>query len=123
MRPTSLWRWSLIATSICHLQVPIVMFLMTHPYFCLYHSISNMAIRTTLRLTHRSGRVLSTLAAGIVVLGLAYAIAFMETYSLSQVRCLCWAWPMPSRSWRPIACHRCAACAGPGLCHRVHGDL
>lgn len=62
------------------------MFGLTLPYFCLYHSLSNMAIRATLRATRRFGRAASLGAAATVVVALAYSIALMETVTIAHVR-------------------------------------
>lgn len=64
------------------------MYLLTHAYFCLYHALSNILIRRTLRATAHWGAACSKAAAGAVIFGLAYATAFMETFTISQVRSL-----------------------------------
>ena len=67
------------------LQIPLVMFLLTHAYFCLYHALSNIAIRRTLLATKHWGAAGSKAAAGVVIFVLAYTTAFMETFTISQV--------------------------------------
>lgn len=62
------------------------MFLLTHAYFCMYHALSSMAIRRALHAAQRWGRAAQLTAAGVVVLVLAYATAFMETLTISHVR-------------------------------------
>ena len=57
-------------------EVPIVMFLMTHPYFCSYHVLAAMIIR-------RTGVHASCLRYVIAVLLMAYVTAFLETWSIA----------------------------------------
>jgi hypothetical protein len=71
------------------LQVPIVMFLLTHAYFCLYHALSNVLIRRTLNATSSWGVVVQRAAACLLIFFLAYVTAFMETFTISQVCLRC----------------------------------
>jgi hypothetical protein len=69
-----------------YMQIPAVMYLLTHAYFCLYHALSNLVIRRTLHATKLWGLIGSRIAAGAVIFVLAYITAFMETFTISQVR-------------------------------------
>lgn len=65
------------------------MFLLTHAYFCLYHSLSNMVIRYTLAAASSFGPIGRWVCAGAVIFVLAYVTAIMETFTISQVCTLC----------------------------------
>ena len=61
-------------------QVPIVMFLLTHPYFLSYHTLATCVLR-------RAGfyNASTTLAyRAVLVAGLAYTTAFLEAWSISS---------------------------------------
>ena len=64
------------------------MYLLTHAYFCLYHALSNMLIRRTLAALAKRQRWLRLSTAGVLVLLLAYATAFMEALTIAHVRLL-----------------------------------
>lgn len=65
-------------------NIPIVMFLLTHAYFCLYHALSNIIIRRTRYATMHLGTRTSWLVVACVIFALAYLTAFMETATISQ---------------------------------------
>lgn len=60
-------------------QVPIVMFLLTHPYFLSYHTLATCVLR-------RAGfynASTSLVYRAVLVAGLAYTTAFVEAWSIS----------------------------------------
>lgn len=64
--------------------VPLVMYLMTHAYFCFYHAISNLVLRRVeSHLSHASLGV-RKLARGLAVFLLAYSTAYMETLTIAH---------------------------------------
>ena len=75
-----------MSTACGAVQIPLVMFLLTHAYFCLYHALSNIVIRRTLHATASWGVPASRVMAGVVIFLLAYVTALMETFTISQVR-------------------------------------
>lgn len=81
-------RSSCLMSHACCPQIPLVMYLLTHAYFCLYHALSNMVIRRTLAATSALSHTASWCCTGFVIFSLSYVTAFMETFSISQVRAL-----------------------------------
>ena len=69
-------------------QIPLVMFGLTHAYFCLYHALSNVVIRRTLTAARAKGAKYPWLYAAFVIFALAYATAMMETLTIMHVRLL-----------------------------------
>ena len=67
-------------------DVPIVMYLLTHAYFCLYHALANLVLRAVARLCDRArcGVAVKRSAQGASVFALAYVTAFMETLTISN---------------------------------------
>lgn len=65
-------------------NVPITLYFMTHAYFCLYHSLSNLLIRRVRNATRAYGAVTQGSAEALVVFTLAYATAFGETLTISH---------------------------------------
>jgi cycloeucalenol cycloisomerase len=64
------------------MQVPIALYLMTHAYFCFYHTLANVCLRRTSNAVPPGPMRL--LALGTVVVVLSYATAFMETLTISH---------------------------------------
>ena len=62
-------------------RVPVSMFLMTHPYFMTYHVLVTPLIRATKSIFEV--RYLQTISMGIVVVVVAFATAFAETWTIS----------------------------------------
>lgn len=64
-------------------NVPITLYIMTHAYFCFYHTLANVCLR-------RVGRACSSCPSlrmatqAAVVFALAYATAFMETLTIAH---------------------------------------
>lgn len=65
-------------------QVPITLFLMTHAYFALYHSLANVLIRYARALTRSKGSTYQCLAEAAVIFVLAYATAYGETLTIAH---------------------------------------
>mmetsp|Transcript_26411 Transcript_26411/g.78431 ORF Transcript_26411/g.78431 Transcript_26411/m.78431 type:complete len:159 (-) Transcript_26411:275-751(-) len=65
-------------------DVPLVMFLMTHAYFCFYHALSNVMLRRVRTGLACSSRLVRRTAMGAVVFLLSYATAYMETLTISH---------------------------------------
>eukprot|EP00775_Hariotina_reticulata_P005208 gene5208-5446_t len=64
--------------------VPVVMYLMTHAYFCFYHAVSNLLLRRVdTHLAHAPLRI-RKLAHALAVFLLAYFTAYMETLTISH---------------------------------------
>ena len=70
----------------CDMQIPLVMFLLTHAYFCLYHALSNILIRRCMQATVSFGKLGQRTTTGCLIFALAYATAYMETLTIAQVR-------------------------------------
>lgn len=68
------------------MQIPLVMFLLTHAYFCLYHALSNVVIRRTLWVARARGAGAPWLYAAVAIFVLAYVTALMETLTIMHVR-------------------------------------
>eukprot|EP00271_Cylindrocystis_brebissonii_P020078 TRINITY_DN6499_c0_g1_i1.p1 TRINITY_DN6499_c0_g1~~TRINITY_DN6499_c0_g1_i1.p1 ORF type:complete len:297 (-),score=31.71 TRINITY_DN6499_c0_g1_i1:214-1104(-) len=66
-------------------NVPIPLYLLTHAYFCFYHTLSNITLR---RLRHALGGISSpfirVLIQAVWVVALSYFTAFMETATISN---------------------------------------
>ncbi|KDD75955.1 hypothetical protein H632_c419p1 [Helicosporidium sp. ATCC 50920] len=65
-------------------DVPITLFLMTHAYFALYHSLANVLIRYARALTRSKGSTYQCLAEAAVIFVLAYATAYGETLTIAH---------------------------------------
>eukprot|EP01025_Chloroclados_australasicus_P033804 TRINITY_DN3455_c0_g1_i4.p1 TRINITY_DN3455_c0_g1~~TRINITY_DN3455_c0_g1_i4.p1 ORF type:complete len:302 (-),score=13.83 TRINITY_DN3455_c0_g1_i4:728-1633(-) len=65
-------------------DVPIVMYLMTHAYFCFYHALSNVLIRRVRTGTQSMGKLVQFLSTFTLVFTLSYFTAFMETLTISH---------------------------------------
>ena len=65
-------------------NVPITLFLMTHAYFCLYHTISNFMIRRVRAATCSIGKLGQNLSECALVFVLAYATAYAETLTIAH---------------------------------------
>jgi hypothetical protein len=74
------------------MQIPIVMFLLTHAYFCFYHTISSMVIRRTYNAVKQYPTAVQHALVAVVVFVLAYVTAFMETFTISKVCNILQAW-------------------------------
>lgn len=66
------------------LQVPIALYFMTHAYFLLYHSLSNVLLRRVRHATASWPRPMQLLAAATLIFSLSYATAFMETLTIAH---------------------------------------
>jgi hypothetical protein len=66
-------------------QIPIVMFLLTQGYFCFYHAAASMVIRRTYNAAKHYTAAIQHALVAVVIFILAYAIAFMETFTISKV--------------------------------------
>eukprot|EP00270_Netrium_digitus_P017538 TRINITY_DN6455_c0_g1_i1.p1 TRINITY_DN6455_c0_g1~~TRINITY_DN6455_c0_g1_i1.p1 ORF type:complete len:240 (+),score=67.51 TRINITY_DN6455_c0_g1_i1:48-722(+) len=67
-------------------NVPIPLYLLTHAYFCFYHTLSNLSLRRCLRLFSPKRRGLGLVVGAVWVLVFAYFTAFMETLTISQFK-------------------------------------
>lgn len=97
----ALWQILSVLISINHdklgscVQIPLVMFMLTHAYFCLYHALSNVVIRRTLSFARGRGAASPWAYAAAAIFVLAYVTAVMETLTIMHVRichcfpCLC----------------------------------
>lgn len=65
-------------------NVPICMHLMTHPYFCSYHSISTPLLRLVKSYTQRSSQWISMLCYYATVCSMALLTAWLETWTISS---------------------------------------
>ncbi|KAL4432232.1 hypothetical protein ABPG77_005994 [Micractinium sp. CCAP 211/92] len=65
-------------------QVPITLYFMTHAYFCLYHTLSNMLIRRVRHAVAAYGSAAQAAAEALLVFALAYATAFGETLTIAH---------------------------------------
>lgn len=65
-------------------QVPIPLYYMTHAYFCFYHALSNVAMRTTRHFTAKHGPVVQHLSTALTVFLLSYATAYVETLTIAH---------------------------------------
>ena len=65
-------------------DVPITLYFMTHAYFCLYHTLSNMLIRRVRAAAAHHGQTIQAISEGIVVFALAYATAYGETLTIAH---------------------------------------
>ena len=65
--------------------VPLSMYFMTHAYFCFYHILAGIVLRTTRRACRHvtSDPIIEFLAVGSVVVGFSWAVAFLETWTIS----------------------------------------
>lgn len=63
-------------------EVPVSMFLMTHPYFMTYHVLVTPLIRVT-KSSFR-GHQFQYLAMGVLIVVVAYLTAFLETFTISS---------------------------------------
>lgn len=69
-------------------DVPISMFFCTHAYFCSYHTATSILLRrfwTSGWYTNRSNNLIRRAASGSIIFAMAYATAFMETWTISSV--------------------------------------
>jgi hypothetical protein len=74
------------------MQIPIVMFLLTHAYFCFYHTVSSMVIRRTYNAAKQYPKVVQHVLVAAMIFFLAYVTAFMETFTISKVRNILQVW-------------------------------
>eukprot|EP01024_Parvocaulis_polyphysoides_P064674 TRINITY_DN7528_c0_g2_i2.p1 TRINITY_DN7528_c0_g2~~TRINITY_DN7528_c0_g2_i2.p1 ORF type:complete len:288 (+),score=29.47 TRINITY_DN7528_c0_g2_i2:207-1070(+) len=65
-------------------EVPIVMYCMTHAYFCFYHALSNVLIRRVQTRTQKMGKIVQFFVVSNLIFSLAYVTAFMETFTISH---------------------------------------
>ncbi|KAK9803843.1 hypothetical protein WJX73_007201 [Symbiochloris irregularis] len=65
-------------------DVPIPLYLMTHAYFCFYHAVANVAIRTVRSAAQRIHPWAPALAEGITVFALGYIMALGETVTIAH---------------------------------------
>lgn len=70
--------------SACPMQVPITLYFMTHAYFNLYHTISNLLIRRTRHALSHRGPIAQGSAEALVVFLLSYATAYGETLTIAH---------------------------------------
>eukprot|EP00892_Ulva_mutabilis_P002606 jgi/Ulvmu1/12346/UM089_0030.1 len=63
-------------------NIPLVMFGLTHAYFCLYHALSNIVIRRTLAAAKARGARTPWAYAALAIFILAYVTAMMETVTI-----------------------------------------
>ena len=72
--------------SIFHLQIPITTFLLTHAYFCFYHTLSNITIRrlrfAIRNVNSKAGRIIIQ---AVWIFLFSYFTAFMETFTIANV--------------------------------------
>lgn len=95
------------------LQIPLVMFMLTHAYFCLYHALSNVVIRRTLSFVRGRGAGSPWAYAAAAIFVLAYVTALMETLTIMHVR-ICSSFP------RLCMWHCLAAVGGVALLCMYH---
>jgi len=67
-----------------HTQVPINLYFMTHAYFCLYHTLSNYALRRLWRAFGNRVTVVSFIAVSIVIGLMSVFTAFTETFTIQN---------------------------------------
>ncbi|KJE95634.1 cyclopropyl isomerase [Capsaspora owczarzaki ATCC 30864] len=60
--------------------VPVCMYLLTHPYFCSYHSVTTQILRA---IRYKTPAIWRTGVLCAAITGIAYITAFMETYTIS----------------------------------------
>lgn len=65
-------------------NVPITLYFMTHAYFCLYHTISNLLIRMVRSSTRFSGILIQNISEAVLIFVLAYATAYAETLTIAH---------------------------------------
>lgn len=69
----------------CLLQVPLVMYLMTHAYFCFYHAISNLVLRRVRVLAAVSTSILSNVTSNFALtVGQAATWSAMESIHIGR---------------------------------------
>lgn len=78
------------------LQVPFALFLITHSYFHFYHVLSNMVLRLAWRRFNNRVGVVSVLAIVVLIAVMSWIVAFMETFTIQNVRDRRW----PPRRWQ-----------------------
>ncbi|XP_065195431.1 uncharacterized protein LOC135826731 [Sycon ciliatum] len=66
--------------------VPISMYIMTHPYFCLYHTVASATLRVQRRLCDRylGGKWLKSILTALLLGMFCTSVAFMETWTISS---------------------------------------
>jgi len=67
-------------------DVPITLYFMTQAYFCFYHALSNIIIRSVGSLFSRVRSPIRIFFQGLSIFVLSYATAYGETLTISNVR-------------------------------------
>lgn len=65
-------------------QVPIPLYLMTHAYFCFYHALANVVIRTVRSAVQHIHPWAPALAEGVTVFAMGYIMALGETVTIAH---------------------------------------
>jgi cycloeucalenol cycloisomerase len=68
-------------------DVPFFLYLITHAYFCSYHTVSTILLRRfwTSSLYPSNSRVLRFIVSSLLIFVMSVITAFMETYTISEV--------------------------------------